>query len=99
MVREDLVAERIAVESYNEVIRYLGDNDPTTRIAMEQILAKEEEHADDMKKLLETLGKDERLPQVPEELSRSSRWRYSALGVALESRCAARMCQTRGKAV
>ncbi len=60
MVREDLVAERIAVESYNEIIRYLGNDDPTTRIAMEQILAKEEEHADDMKKLLETLSKDER---------------------------------------
>jgi len=60
MVREDLVAERIAVESYNEIIRYLGDDDPTTRRAMEKILGKEEEHADDMKKLLETLSKDER---------------------------------------
>jgi bacterioferritin len=59
MVKEDLVAERVAVESYNEIIRYLGNDDPTTRIAMEQILAKEEEHADDMKKLLERLGKDE----------------------------------------
>jgi bacterioferritin len=56
MVQEDLIAERIAVESYNEFIRYLGDDDPTTRIAMEQILAKEEEHADDMKKLLEVLS-------------------------------------------
>ena len=64
MVREDLVAERIAVESYNEIIRYLGDNDPTTRIAMEQILSKEEEHADDMKKLLETLSKDERFAEA-----------------------------------
>ena len=63
MVREDLVAERIAVESYNEIIRYLGTDDPTTRIAMEQILAKEEEHADDMKKLLETLSKDERFSE------------------------------------
>ena len=63
MVREDLVAERIAVESYNEIIRYLGDDDPTTRIAMEQILAKEEEHADDMKKLLDTLSKDERFAE------------------------------------
>jgi len=60
MVREDLVAERIAVESYHEIIRYLGDDDPTTRRAMEKILGKEEEHADDMKKLLETLSKDER---------------------------------------
>src|ERR1700686_1362066 len=60
MIREDLVAERIAVESYNEIIRYLGDDDPTPRRAMEKILSKEEEHADDMKKLLETLSKDER---------------------------------------
>ena len=63
MVREDLVAERIAVESYNEIIRYLGNDDPTTRVVMEQILAKEEEHADDMKKLLETLGRDERFAE------------------------------------
>ena len=60
MLREDLVAERIAVESYSEIIRYLGSDDPTTRITMEAIMAKEEEHADDMKKLLETLSKDER---------------------------------------
>jgi bacterioferritin len=60
MVREDLIAERIAVQSYNEIIRYLGDDDPTTRVAMERILGKEEEHADDMKKLLETLSQDER---------------------------------------
>jgi bacterioferritin len=59
MVREDLVAERIAVESYSEIIRYLGDNDPTTRIAMEAIMSKEEEHADDMKTLLERLGAEE----------------------------------------
>jgi bacterioferritin len=61
MVKEDLVAERIAVESYSEIIRYLGTDDPTTRIAMEKIMAKEEEHADDMKKLLERLSKDERV--------------------------------------
>jgi bacterioferritin len=60
MVREDLVAERIAVESYGEIIRYLGNDDPTTRIAMEAIMSKEEEHADDMKKLLETLGEVEK---------------------------------------
>lgn len=59
MVREDLVAERIAVESYNEIIRYLGDDDPTTRIAIEKIMAKEEEHADDMKKILDSLSKTE----------------------------------------
>ena len=60
MVREDLVAERIAIESYNEIIKYLGDDDPTTRIAIEKILANEEEHADDMKKILDTLSKTER---------------------------------------
>ena len=56
MVREDLVAERIAVESYSEIIRYLGSDDPTTRRMLETIMAKEEEHADDMKKLLENLS-------------------------------------------
>jgi bacterioferritin len=56
MIREDLIAERIAIESYGEIIRYLGTNDPTSRILMEQILAKEEEHAEDMKTLLETLS-------------------------------------------
>jgi len=60
MLREDLVAERIAIESYSEMVRYLGDNDPTTRRLMEEILAAEEEHADDLKTLLERLGKDER---------------------------------------
>jgi bacterioferritin len=59
MIREDLVAERIAVESYSEIIRYLGNDDPTTRIMMEQIMAREEEHAEDMKTLLESLGRDE----------------------------------------
>jgi bacterioferritin len=56
MIREDLVAERIAIESYSEIIRYLGENDPTSRRLMEEILAKEEEHADDMKTLMEQLG-------------------------------------------
>jgi len=59
MVREDLVAERIAVDSYTEIIRYLGDDDPTTRRAIEKILAKEEEHADDMKKILDSLSESE----------------------------------------
>jgi bacterioferritin len=59
MIREDLVAERIAVESYTEIIRYLGDDDPTTRTMMEKIMGNEEEHAEEMKTLLESLGKDE----------------------------------------
>ena len=59
MIREDLVAERIAIDSYGEMIRYLGDDDPTTRRMLEGILAKEEEHAEDMKTLLETIGREE----------------------------------------
>lgn len=56
MIKEDLVAERIAIDSYGEIIRYLGENDPTSRRVMEEILAKEEEHAEDLKTLLEELG-------------------------------------------
>ena len=55
MLKEDLVAERVAIESYSEIVRYLGDDDPTTKRLMESILAVEEEHADDLKTLLETL--------------------------------------------
>lgn len=55
MIREDLVAERIAIESYGEIVRFLGDRDITSRRLMEQILAVEEEHADDLKDLLATL--------------------------------------------
>jgi bacterioferritin len=55
MIRENLVAERIAIESYGDIIRYLGNNDPTTRRMMEGILAVEEEHANDMSDLLATL--------------------------------------------
>jgi bacterioferritin len=57
MIKEDLVAERIAIESYSEIIRFLGDGDPTSRRMMEEILAKEEEHAEDMKTLIERVGK------------------------------------------
>lgn len=53
MIEENLVAERIAIDSYREIIRYLGNNDSTTRRMMEGILAVEEEHADDMASLLE----------------------------------------------
>jgi bacterioferritin len=60
MIREDLVAERIAVESYSEIIRYLADNDPTSRRLMESILAKEEEHAEEMKTLLEAIAREEK---------------------------------------
>ena len=52
MIKEDLVAERIAIESYSEMIRFFGEGDPTSRRLMEEILAKEEEHANDMRDLL-----------------------------------------------
>ncbi|HEX9149055.1 MAG TPA: ferritin-like domain-containing protein [Thermoanaerobaculia bacterium] len=55
MIREDLVAERIAIESYGEIVRFLGDRDITSRRMMEEILANEEEHADDLQSLLVTL--------------------------------------------
>ncbi|MDN6855778.1 ferritin-like domain-containing protein [Pseudomonas sp. CAN2814] len=55
MITENLVAERIAVDSYREIVVYLGDDDPTTRRLFEEILAQEEEHADDMADLLQDL--------------------------------------------
>ncbi|HEY6912149.1 MAG TPA: ferritin-like domain-containing protein [Myxococcales bacterium] len=55
MIKEDLIAERIAIESYLEMIRFFGENDPTSRRLMEEVLQQEEEHADDMATLLETL--------------------------------------------
>jgi bacterioferritin len=60
MIREDLVAERIAIESYSEIIRYLGEKDPTSRRVMEEVLAKEEEHADDLKNLIESVAEAEK---------------------------------------
>jgi bacterioferritin len=56
MIKEDLVAERIAIDSYRELITYFGDDDPTSRRLMEEILAVEEEHADDLVSLLEKMG-------------------------------------------
>jgi bacterioferritin len=57
MIKEDLVAERIAIDSYREIIAYLADADPTSRRLMEEILAKEEEHADDLSSLLEDMAR------------------------------------------
>jgi bacterioferritin len=57
MIKEDLVAERIAIDSYRDIIQYLGNDDPTTRRMMETILAVEEEHADDLVSLLNEMGK------------------------------------------
>lgn len=56
MIQEDLIAERIAVETYREIIQYLGHDDPTTTNMMKHILAQEEEHAEDLKTMLENLG-------------------------------------------
>ncbi|MEO6834805.1 MAG: ferritin-like domain-containing protein [Candidatus Tumulicola sp.] len=53
MIKEDLIAERIAIESYGEIVRFLGEKDPTSRRLMESILAVEEEHANDMNDLLQ----------------------------------------------
>jgi bacterioferritin len=55
MIKEDLVAERVAIDSYGDMIRYLGDDDPTTKRMLEGILAVEEEHADDLRTLIESL--------------------------------------------
>ena len=56
MVNEDLVAERVAIESYTEMIRFIGDSDPTTRRMLEGILANEEEHAEELASMLETVS-------------------------------------------
>ena len=55
MIKEDLIAERIAIDTYREIVQYIGDKDPTTRRIFEDILAQEEEHADDMAGLLQGL--------------------------------------------
>jgi bacterioferritin len=56
MIKEDLVAERIAIDSYREMIKYFGSDDPTSRRMLEGILAVEEEHADDLVSLLENMN-------------------------------------------
>ena len=55
MLREDLIAERIAIDSYREIVEWLGGRDSTTRRILEEILAKEEEHAEDLSSLLENI--------------------------------------------
>jgi carboxymethylenebutenolidase len=68
MIREDLYAERIAIETYGDIIRWLENNDPTTRRMIEEILKMEEEHADDLANLLATLSPD-RKPKQPKPKS------------------------------
>jgi bacterioferritin len=57
MIKENLVAERIAIDIYSEMVRFIGNDDPTTRRMLEEILAKEEEHAEDMANLLTHMDK------------------------------------------
>ena len=59
MVREDLVAERVAIASYQEIVRWIGEGDPTTRRVIETILATEEEHADDLLSILQDMSPDD----------------------------------------
>ncbi|KAB2383549.1 ferritin-like domain-containing protein [Actinomadura montaniterrae] len=60
MIKEDLVAERIAIASYTEIVQWLGDGDPTTKRVFERILEQEEEHADDLRGMLERLPATEK---------------------------------------
>lgn len=76
MIREDLIAERIAIESYTGLIRFLGNGDPTTRVMIEKILAVEEEHAEDMGSLLagmSTRSPSERRQAQPDNGARTAR--------------------------
>jgi bacterioferritin len=73
MIKEDLVAERIAIESYGEMIQYVGDRDTTTKRLLEGILAVEEEHADDMKTLIELVAD----PADPSKDLRSDRGKFA----------------------
>src|SRR5690242_2370644 len=78
MIREDLIAERMVIEVYQEMIRYFGNNDPTTRTMIEHILAEEEEHAADLSDLMfvvdphtgESEGKDPGIDPLSIERSR-----------------------------
>ena len=65
MIKENVVAERIAIDTYREIIQYIGDKDPTTRRMLESILAVEEEHADEMADLLENFATENHLKKPP----------------------------------
>ena len=87
MIEEDLIAERIAIESYREMVRYFEKNDPTSRRLMEKILAKEEEHAEDLSSLLQCDGRKirQRLNRGISRLSVSTRLLSTAARVATKS--------------
>jgi bacterioferritin len=75
MIKEDLIAERIAIDSYRSIIQYLGDQDPTSKRVMERILEKEEEHADDLADMLFAVepdtGEGQRNLYFPDEVTGS----------------------------
>ncbi len=73
MIEEDLVAERVAIDSYSEMIRFVGDTDSTTRRMLESILAMEEEHADDLANLLATIGTKEKSAPAKPRATRSAK--------------------------
>ncbi len=75
MCKENLVAERIAIESYTEIVRYLGEKDPTTRRMMEEILAVEEEHANDMLDLIDMIKPASGAPRKKAAARKTSRRR------------------------
>ncbi len=64
MITEDLVAERIAIDSYREMVQYLGNDDPTTSDMLKEILTAEEEHANELADLLEGLSGKERASAI-----------------------------------
>ncbi|HEX3895674.1 MAG TPA: ferritin-like domain-containing protein, partial [Rudaea sp.] len=68
MLRENLIAERIAIDSYREIAQYIGDKDPTSRRVMEDVLSQEEEHAEDISTLLEDIGHE--LKEDPQTAAR-----------------------------
>jgi bacterioferritin len=76
MIREDLIAERIVIETYREMVRYFGQKDPVSRRMMEEILAKEEEHADELADMLFTVepesGEESRYLYFKDEIPRES---------------------------
>jgi len=72
MIEEDLVAERIAIDTYTQMIRFIGDRDSTTRVMLERILANEEEHAEDLAHLLDTFDPNQEKASCKETTTRTA---------------------------
>ena len=105
MIREDLIAERIVIEVYTDMIRYFGNNDPTTRLMLEHILKDEEEHASDLADLLyivdpqtgETAGQDPGTHPLDVHSRQSGGARQSGQQQSDENRSAAKAAQSTEK--